>query len=57
MLAQHPKSTIRDAFLRQRRCHAPSMLGDFVLFDDDFAYIRFFAAIASARHPRPALAT
>jgi hypothetical protein len=33
------------------------MLGDFVLFRDDFAYVRFFAAIASARHPRPALAT
>jgi hypothetical protein len=27
------------------------------LFRDDFAYVRFFAAIASARHARPALAT
>ena len=36
---------------------APSMPGGFILFRDDFAYVRFFAAIASARHPRPALAT
>jgi hypothetical protein len=33
------------------------MLGDFVLFGDDFAYVGLVAAIASARHPCPALAT
>jgi len=30
-----------------------SMLGGFVLFSDDFAYVRIIAAIASARHSRP----
>jgi hypothetical protein len=29
------------------------MPGGFILFRDDFAYVRFFAAIASARHPAP----
>jgi hypothetical protein len=33
------------------------MPGGFILFRDDFAYVGFFAAIAPARHPRPALAT
>jgi hypothetical protein len=35
------------------RMRAPSMLGDIVLFDDDFAYITFFAAIASASIAAP----
>jgi hypothetical protein len=33
------------------------MLVGFVLFDDDFAYVGLVAAVASARHPCPALAT
>jgi hypothetical protein len=33
------------------------MLGGFVLAGNDFAYVGLIAAIASARHPCPALAT
>jgi len=33
------------------------MLDGFSLFEENGAYVRLFAAIASAQHPCPALAT
>jgi 16S rRNA G966 N2-methylase RsmD len=42
---------------RMTRAGACSMLDGFVLFDENRAYVRLFASIASARHSCPALAT
>jgi hypothetical protein len=39
------------------RAQCGLMLDGFVLFNDNGAYVRLITAIASARHPCPALAT